>query len=193
MSAQNDLSRIPTYQTFADTIAILDLPISSSELHGLMCGYLCAGAVSEGEAYLRSLTPNRKDESIRAAALVIFELYTISHQQLINYNFEFQMMLPDDHEPIINRAQAFSEWCEGFVQGLTISGIGFGQLEEEESQEALQHLLEFAQLEYETLQVDEEDERALMEVNEYARMAVLRLYSDLLSGDEKHGSERTTH
>ncbi|MBA2651005.1 MAG: UPF0149 family protein [Tatlockia sp.] len=191
MSVSNDLSHIPTYQTFIDTISILDLPISGSELHGIMCGYLAASAVSEGEVYLRSLTTNSKEQTICAASLAIFEVYTISHQQLINFNFEFQMLLPDEHESLRNRAQAFGEWCEGFVQGLTNAGIDFQQLEEEESQDALQHLLEFAGLEYQTLEVDEEDEKALMEVTEYARMAVLRLYGDLLS--EEHGSSKIKH
>jgi yecA family protein len=194
MSSKNDLTHLPAYQPFSDTISILDLPISGSELHGIMCGYLCAGAASEGESYLRALTPNRKDEAIRAAALAIFEVYTISQHQLVNFDFEFQLFLPDDHEPLAERARAFSEWCEGFMQGMTISGIGYEQFQEEESQEALQHIQEFAELEYESLQVDEdEDERALMEVSEYARMAVLRLYGDLIANDDEHGSGETSH
>jgi len=193
MPAQNDPISLPTYQTFSDTISVLDLPISSSELHGIMCGYLCAGAANEGEAYLRALTPNKKDESNLAAALAIFEVYSVSQHQLSNFDFEFQLLLPEDHVSLIERARSFSEWCEGFTQGMAISGIGFDQLEDEESQEALQHLLEFAELEYETLDISEEDEQALMEVSEYARMAVLRLYSDLLSDDKNGALEKTKH
>lgn len=193
MPFENNPIHLPAYQTFSDSISVLDLPISSSELHGMMCGYLCAGASSEGETYLRALTPNKRDESTRAAALAIFEIYSVSQHQLANYNFEFQLLLPDEHEPLISRARAFSEWCEGFTQGMAIAGIGYEQLHEEESQEALRHLLEFAQLEYESLQIDEEDERALMEVSEYTRMAVIRLYGDLISDEEEHGSPTTKH
>lgn len=193
MSAENYPIHLPAYQTFLDAIATLDLPISASELHGIMCGYLCAGAATEGESYLRALALNRKDESSRAAIRAIFEVYNISQHQIVNFDFEFQLMLPAEHELLTDRAQAFSEWCEGFTQGMTISGVSYEQFQEEESQEALQHLLEFAQLEYETLQVDEEDERALMEVSEYARMAVLRLYGDLVASDGEHGSVKTKH
>lgn len=194
MSAKNDLTCLPAYQNFNGSISILDLPFSSSELHGLICGYLCAGAANEGEAYIRALTPNKKDTAQRAAALAIFEVYTISQHQLVNFDFEFQIFLPDENEPLLDRAKAFSEWCQGFIQSMTISGISYEQFHEEESQEALQHIAEFAELEYESLQVDEEeDEQALMEVTEYARMAVLRLYGDLVTHDDAHNSGSTSH
>lgn len=184
---------LPTYLTFTDSIAVLALPISPSELHGMMCGYLCAGGVNEGEAYLRALIGSKKDPSLREAALALFGVYGVSQQQITDFNFDFQLMLPDDNESLPERAQAFSEWCEGYVQGMTLSGIGFEELHEEEAQEALQHLREFAELDYQSLQVDEEDERALMEVTEYARMAVLRIYGDLHSNQPKSERSEKSH
>lgn len=194
MSNQNNALHLPAYQTFIDTISVLALPISGSELHGVMCGYLCAGASKEGEAYLRAImVKNKKDDSTRAAALAMFDVYLISQQQLTNFDFEFQLLLPEEQEPLVARAQAFSEWCEGFTQGMTMAGVSYEQLQEEESQEALQHILEFAQLDYESLDVDEDDEKALVEVSEYARMAVLRIYGDLVEDTSRRRSSSTTH
>lgn len=194
MSVENNPRHLPAYQSFLDAISVLGLPVSASELHGIMCGYLCAGAVSEGESYIRALMLKQtKDETTRTAALAMFNVYTVSQEQMKNFDFQFQLMLPDEHEPLIDRAQAFSEWCEGFTQGMTIVGVSYDQLNEEESQEALQHLAEFAQLDYQSLEVDEEDERALMEVSEYTRMAVLRLYGDLLSNDDGPDTPATAH
>ncbi|MDI9818970.1 YecA family protein [Tatlockia sp. PL877] len=182
---------LPAYDAFVDAISMLSLPVSGSELHGVMCGYLCAGAPLEGEAYLRALTVNSKrEEETRVAALAMFDVFAISQQQLANFDFTFQLLLPDETESLMIRAQAFGEWCEGFAQGMTMAGIGHEQLHEEESQEALHHILEFAQLDYEALEVEEEDEKALVEVSEYARMAVLRIYEDLL---QDHDSGNMTH
>ncbi len=192
MSVENS-SYLPSYQTFIDAIAVLELPISASELHGVMCGYLCAGASMDGEAYLRAFIINNKDYAIRDAARAMFSVYSISQQQLINFDFEFQLMLPEDHQSLVERTQAFSDWCDGFTQGMVMAGIGYQQLHDEEAQEALHHLAEFAQLNCETLKMDDDDEKALMEVSEYARMAVLRLYSDLLASDKKHGLTKTKH
>ncbi|MDP3705422.1 MAG: UPF0149 family protein [Legionellaceae bacterium] len=183
--------QLPNYRTFIDSISVLDLPISGSELHGVLCGYLAAGAHREGEGYLRSLMLNRTEESDREAARAIFSVYTVSQQQITNFGFEFQLMLPDDHEPLYDRARAFSEWCEGFSQGITIAGIDLDALKSDEAQEAVQHMVEFADLDYDALEVNEEDERALMEVVEYTRMAILSIYTDILA--DKLGGTETAH
>lgn len=194
MSAENEHLSLPEYDGFVDAIAFLTLPVTASSLHGMMCGYLCAGADSQGESYLRALLNNKKDEQSRSALLAMFEVFSISQQQIGTFDFEFQMMLPDDNESLIVRAQAFSEWCEGFTQALTLAGVSIDQFYEEEAQDAMQHMLEFAELDCDTLDVDEEDERALMEVSEYARMAVIRLHGDLkLNERERDGSSDLTH
>ena len=194
MSVESNPGHFPLYQTFVDGIDILSLPISGSELHGVMCGYLCAGAFHEGEMYLRALMVKRKKDSMtKAAALAMFEIYEISKQHIANIDFEFKLLLPDDHTPLIERAQAFSEWCEGFTQGITLAGISFESLEEEDSQEALQHLFEFAHLDYHALDIDDDDETALMEVSEYTRMAVLRLSGDIQAGSSRSSQSDTTH
>jgi uncharacterized protein YgfB (UPF0149 family) len=194
MSDESNTGLFPAYQTFVESIAVLDLPISSSELHGVMCGYLCGGASHEGEMYLRALVvKKKKDRVLQAAVLSLFELYGISKQYIANVDFEFQLLLPDDSAPLAERAQAFGEWCEGFTQGITLAGISYEALEEDESQEALQHLFEFAQLDYETLSIDEDDEQSLMEVSEYARMAILRLCGDIQASGSGHKWSDTAH
>lgn len=193
MSLDNDSLHLPKYDDFVQSISVLALTMSGSELHGIMCGYLCAGADSQGEAYIRALLNNKKDEQSRNALLSMFSVFSISQQQMNNFDFEFEMLLPDDDESLVTRAQAFSEWCEGFTQGLSIAGVGMEQFYEEESQDALQHLIEFAELDCESLEVGEEDERALMEVSEYTRMAVLRLHSDLVLHERELGDSGTTH
>lgn len=195
MSVENHSGVFPFYQTFVDNIAVLALPVSGSELHGVMCGYLSAGAVHEGEMYLRALMVKReKKPEIKAAALAMFELYGISKQQIAALDFEFRLLLPDDDTSLAERAQAFCEWCEGFTQGITLAGVNFDNLEEEDSQEALQHLFEFAHLDYESLDIDEHDEKALMEVSEYARMAVVSLSRDIQDNHSgKTHLPETTH
>ena len=179
MSMNHIPQHLPDYTTFVHSIAVLALPISGSTLHGVMCGYLSAGATREGEAYLRTLTMNKTNENTRSAALSLFSVYAVSQQQMGHLGFDFQLLLPDDDEPLPTRAQAFSEWCSGFTQGIALAGIDCNQLQDEDAQEAIQHLNEFSQLDYHSLHVDTENEQALMEVCEYTRMAVLHIHSDV--------------
>lgn len=193
MSTESNPINLPAYQTLEDAIAILELPISLSELHGVICGYLCAGKAKAGETYLRSLTAKKDKEMTRSASLALFEVYTISQHQLNQFNFDFQLLLPDDHEPIRERAKAFSEWCAGFAQSLHVSGVNYEELIDEEGQEALEHLFEFAELDYDSLEMSDQDEQALIEVSEYARMAVIRLYNDLAKSENKDDFSETKH
>lgn len=185
--------RLPEYYGFVEAIASLALHISVSELHGLLCGYLCAGVPHQGESYIRALLNNKKDEESRNALLALFSLYSISQQQITNYDLSFALLLPDEQEPLRDRAAAFREWCEGFTQGLNLAGIEIEYLNDEETQDAYQHIVEFAELDCESLDVDEEDEQALMEVTEYTRMAVIRLHGDIMLYEKEHGNSNTQH
>ncbi|MFT4060038.1 MAG: YecA family protein [Legionella sp.] len=192
MSAESEHLSLPEYDRFVDAIVFLSLPVSASFLHGMMCGYLCAGADTQGETYIRTLLNNKKDEHSRKAIFAMFEVFSISQQQIAHFDFNFQMLLPDDSESLMTRAKAFSEWCEGFTQTLTLAGVTIERFHDEEAQDALQHMMEFAELDCDTLDIDEEDERALVEVSEYARMAVIRLHSDLvMNQQEDRGTSRT--
>ena len=192
MTLENNRLTLPLYEEFYARIAALALPISPSELHGTMCGYLCAGGYDQGESYIRALMQSNNSEANRAAAAAMFEVYSVSQQQLDSFDFGFAMLLPGNDESLRDRAQAFSEWCEGFVQGLTLAGVSYNHLEEEEAQDALQHITEFAELDYHDLNVNEEDEKALLEVSEYTRMAVLRLHGDLMQ-QHQQGQGGKTH
>lgn len=181
---------LPSYEAVRDALASLALPMSGSELHGIMCGYLSAGAIQKGDAHVRALFAHQKASAIRAAAPVLFELYTVSQQQLANAAFELQLLLPHDDEPLLQRVKSFSEWCDGFTQGIRLAGIEYDALEDEEAQDAIEHITEFAELDCESLQFDEDDERALLEISEYARMAVVYIHSDLTQ--HHRGSDDTS-
>lgn len=184
---------LPSYDQFAESIAELSLELPVSELHGLMCGFLCAKADANGETYLHALTPNKKDKAIRQALLALFSVYSVSQQQLAHFDFEFQMLLPDDSYSLFDRACGFSAWCKGFVEAIQLCGISFEQFQDEEAQDALQHFMEFSDLDSDALDMDEEDEQALMEVTEYARMAVLRLHNDLSTHEKKQYAAEKPH
>lgn len=193
MSTDHAALQLPDYHTFNESIAILGLPFSGSEIHGVMCAYLCAGALKEGEDYVRALMTNHHHASLRSAALALFGVYAVSQQQISGFNFEFQLLVPEDDAPLPERAQAFSEWCQGFTQGMQMAGITDEQFHDEEAEEAFQHLTEFAELDYSNLQIDEADEQAFMEVSEYARMAVIQIYLDLHAAHRPKEDSETAH
>jgi uncharacterized protein YgfB (UPF0149 family) len=171
---------LPEYDDFLGAISSLALPFSASQLHGMLCAYLVIGATDTATAFLTALSRSEQDQKTsRAATVALFNVLTITQQQLIHLGLDFKLLLPDDEHPLAYRAQAFSEWCEGFIATLNASNIQAKQLTDVDSREALEHIAEFSELNYETLDINEEDEAALAEVCEYTRIAVLHLHSDL--------------
>jgi uncharacterized protein YgfB (UPF0149 family) len=168
-------SALPDYAPLAASLTPLDLPFSLSQLHGLLCGYVCAANQDRASAFLHTLTSNQKHPVSQETKTQLFALLTFSEHQIQQFEFEFQFLLPDEHTPLINRAQAFSEWCDGFLQGLHACHIQDKSFKETETKEALIHFQEFSQLDTDNLSVSEEDEKAFMEVYEYARLAVLSI------------------
>ena len=192
MPTIDDSLHLPLYETFIDSISILALPFSGSELHGIMCGYLAAGANQEGLVYLRTLIPDLHAPSTRDAMLTIFQVYTVTQQQMESLGFELQLLLVDEQEPIERRAHSFSDWCEGFTQGIRMSGVDYNELEDDDTQDALEHINEFANMDYQSSDL-EEDERALVEVIEYTRMAVLHIHSDLQANRPHQDDDEISH
>lgn len=193
MLTTHDRLHHPDYQTFCDAIGVLSLPLSGSEIHGILCGYSCAGELQKAESYVRALVSHVRDADYKKALLALFNVYSQSQQQITTLDFEFQLLIPGDDASLRDRACALSQWCEGFSQALQHAGIHSQHYQDEEAQNAATHIVEFAKLDYEALEVDEADEFALMEINEYVRMAVLRIHSDLKHQGLVQNTHEKTH
>jgi uncharacterized protein YgfB (UPF0149 family) len=167
-------SSLPDYQRIMQNIAVLNLPFSLSEIHGIICAYLCTSTVEEAVKYVSILTASAQEKT---ASRELFSLLNISHMQMYNFDFQFQLLLPNDDSSLSERARAFSQWCTGFSHGITLTKFVVTDTEEKEAREAIAHIAEFAKLDYESLTIDEEDENALFEVSEYTRLIVLHLYN----------------
>ncbi len=170
---------LPDYASVMDLLAGLGLPFSVSELHGVMCGYLVAGKPEQGEAYLLAWVPNKTHDVTRAMKAILFQIYAISQQQFNENDFQFQLLLPDDEASLVVRAEAFGQWCVGFTQGLHLAAFNPSVFDDPELMDALRHVADFAQLDYDELSVETEDECAFEEIMEYTRMIACHVYEEM--------------
>lgn len=193
MSGENAPLHLPNYNDFVAGVEVLSLHITVSELHGLLCGYLCAGAAEQGENFMRALMNNKKDKARNKALVSLFSVFSTSQQQISSFDFSFEMLLPSEDSSLFERAEAFTQWCDGFIKGLNLADIDEEQFHEEEALEAYLHIAEFSNLDCESLQINEEDEKALMEIYEYTRLAVLRLHGDLVANKKDQSGTKITH
>jgi len=152
---------------------------SPSELHGLLCGVLCAGARPDAAAWLQ-LAADRLDIgsfSREAAKVGMLELYSRTLAQLQATDLGFEPLLPDDDQLLAQRAGALGNWCQGFLGGFGQYGKQTDASLSDEAREVLGDLGQIVQIADDDADSDE-NETDLMQIQEYVRMAALLLFAE---------------
>ncbi|MBX9705077.1 MAG: UPF0149 family protein [Gammaproteobacteria bacterium] len=164
-------------------------PVSTpAELHGLLCGLICAAGT-------RFELPSHYQES--EVMLHLLPLVTEQFSEALEQNqFSIELMLPDDEQPLAIRAQAMGEWAQGFLAGLGEGGLT-RKLHNEVLEEMLQDFHQIAQIQpgdvHDETEVTEDDEKALFEVQEYMGVGVLSVYTELLILNNLDEAAETMH
>lgn len=175
------MTKTPTFPTYtAVTSALKKTPEKpeGAQVHGLFSGLLCANPKKAGENWQRLLLG---EEPNPTALEILQELYESTYHQLSEFSFEFSLLLPSDSKDIRVRAEALGLWCQGFLMGLRQGHIRIEHRSPGEVTDAINDIIEIAQVNYEDILENEEDETAYFELVEYVRLAVLMIYQDLTS------------
>lgn len=154
----------------------LGLAASAPELHGALCGWL-AGGGDDGPGWLARVMA---DEAAPAPDAVLEDMREATADQIEDPEFGFVLMLPGTETPLYERTLALFDWCRGFLGGF---GLAAGEQPSlsEEGREALTDLARLAAASPQE-DGDEEDERALVEIQEFVRVAALLLHGECAMG-----------
>lgn len=156
-----------------------DPPDSSvAEMHGILSGMLCSDPGLDCDDWLETVFAEdcrKLSEADRATLATLFETTRVD---LASPDLTFELLLPDDEEPLTERTRALGHWCQGFLFGLGQS-VGNRQWSDE-ADEVLHDLAEISRIESEGSTA--EDEEAYAEIEEYVRMAVQLIRSDFEPG-----------
>lgn len=169
---------MPDYDQVQRSLDALRLPLSAAELHGALCGSLCAGAELTPRGWLAFVLSDGDLDGAADDGSALASLYQAASAQLAGdvMDFDFDLLLPDDGKPVSERGPAMVDWCQGFLGGFGLVPAP-GQALSEEADEALQDLAKIAasDLNYDDTEADED---ALIEVCEYIRVAAVLLYNE---------------
>ena len=156
-------------------------PFNPAELHGLLCGLLCADPNLNCDRWLSCVHEELADEgeSSEPADDLLRKLFEYGAAQLSDADCAVTPLLPEDEVPLQQRSDALGIWCQGLLFGL-----GLGQADRHgalsaESQEFLHDAAEIARVGFETEDATEADEAAYAEVVEYLRIGLLIIHHDL--------------
>ncbi len=151
------------------------IPAGASDLHGSLCGFLCAGGAVEGN-WMDSLALARAD-TLGAGHELLEALVGYCQHQLDDPQLSFHPLLPRDASPLAERAVALGAWCQGFLGGFGVASAGATM--GEEAREILHDLAGIAASSFDFDESPEVDENAYAELLEYVRMGALYLRGEL--------------
>jgi uncharacterized protein YgfB (UPF0149 family) len=167
-------TELPGLNAVDDEIRRFALSVSPSELHGSLCGWLSGGGASLRGWPAKVLA----DDAILAPQpdSPLDRLRTVSAEQLADRSFRFELLLPEGDASLADRSGALFDWCRGFLGGFGLAAGADPKLSDE-GREALGDLARLAGAQAQD-EGDDDDEEALVEIEEFVRVAALLLHGD---------------
>ena len=158
----------------------------ASELHGRLVGYLCAVKEQSSQHRRDALYRDWLDGEPAGELKVLLEAaYKNTVDNLGEYSdFDFNLLIPADDQPIGERAMAVSLWCSGFLSGFGESGRTL-----EHGSDVAEAMTDLGRIAAMTEEVPEgeENEADLVEIIEFVRISALLVFAD---GSEQGAPQR---
>lgn len=178
---------MPLNTHFDDLSALLgrlEVPISPSEAHGLLCGLLCAqSSPTAKSAWLGELLDaaalepgslSERVDDIRALDTWFSSVLETLHDAELGFN----LMLPNDDSPLPERVRALGDYCAGLCYGIGIATAGRNTVSLPEDTAEL--IKDFNEIDSTvTSDASNADEETLTELTEYVRVGVLLIKEEL--------------
>jgi len=149
----------------------------AAEAHGTLPGALCAANAYRLEDWLGEILPDgRTDPLTLESCRACFEA---TARALRDADMGFQVLLPDDDQPIDTRATALGQWCQGFLYGLGTSAIDDVTRLPGEVGEVVRDIAEITRIGVDARESLESNESAYAELVEFVRVGVQLLFEEL--------------
>jgi uncharacterized protein len=181
------------FNVLASALADAGSPLSAAELHGGLCGALCAAGPEAGAAWLDRCAQECGPQA--AFGELLDTLHRESWRALTGTEMEFAPLLPHDSEALAARVQALASWCNGFVVGLGLGGLHL-DADAQANEEILEIVRDFieigkADVDAETESDVEEAESSYAEVAEFVRVGVQIVFEEI--GPTRSGDGALVH
>jgi uncharacterized protein YgfB (UPF0149 family) len=144
-----------------------------AEAHGTLAGALCAAGGYRLEDWLAEIAP------AGGGSVLLRDVYAETREALTGTQMQFELLLPDDEQPIELRTEALTLWCNGFVYGLGSSGAADPQRLPGDVGEIVRDLAQIMRAGVDDKEGIEANEAALAELVEFVRVGVQVIFEEL--------------
>ena len=165
-----------------------DADFTVAESQAIASGMLVVNIAADKLAWVKLIVGELDDSNNnqQRAIVSLDKLFEQTKKQLQDSNLEFNLLIPDDDDPISHRFKAVQDWCRGFLTGVALSGVSLENKESALPEDTRDLLKDFANIsssgdfDFEEEEgEDAESEIALAEIVEYLRMGALLINEEL--------------
>jgi uncharacterized protein YgfB (UPF0149 family) len=149
-----------------------------AEAHGTLAGSLCTAVTYRFEDWLLEILPEGRAQAAAAAA-ALREVYARTAQSLVGTEPAFDLLLPEDEQPIDARTAALAQWCQGFLYGLGSRVIQDASRLPGDVGEVVRDLSEITRVGIDDDDSVESNENAFTELVEFVRVGVQLVFAEL--------------
>ena len=181
------MSQFPEIVELEELLYRIDAAMGAADAHGALCGMLCARGTIELSEWVDHVIGEQEqgNEMLHDVVHKLSELHQSTLEMINDATGDFKLLLMDDVDPLSERVETLSAWCQGFIYGLAAGGIKEGSELPEDTAELLKDMIEISRAGHDVDDTgveesdDNDDEEAYMEIEEYVRMGVLLIYEEL--------------
>jgi len=186
-----DSPSTPQYTALRDTLTHAGTVLTLPDLHGGICGALCAGGPVAAERWLDDALAGEDAASVDPVRDPLQELVRSSWVALDGDALSFEPLLPDDDSALEEQVQALAAWTQGFLAGLGESAPEVGHHAAKSGEKATAELGgideilgDFAEISRAGITDEDSADRdqadfALAELKEYVRVSVQIVFEEL--------------
>ena len=170
------------YPRLAQCIEGSALSPSPAEVHGILCGLICAGHPQADDTWLAELGLQSAPGDLLAGdcEAQLRDLAQNTLAAIAGPGLGFSLLLPSDETPLRERATAVYDWCRGFLYGLGLAGVSDRDLSAQ-TREVFRDFTEITRLDLADLEEGEDNEEALTEIVEFLWVAAMLVYEERVS------------
>jgi uncharacterized protein len=165
------------YGDVQDILSAARSVADAAEAHGTLAGSLCSTVGYRYEDWLQEILPEGRAGAAEAG--VLQQLFSGTAQALEAAEMNFALLLPDDEQPLEQRAEALGQWCHGFLYGLGTSALADATQLPGEVGEVVRDITEITRVGVDASESNEANEAAYAELVEFVRVGVQLVFEEL--------------
>lgn len=174
-------SCLPEYDEVAAKLARCPALPSPSEAHGLVTGLLVAGVKAPRQAWEEELFGSLDPADVLAneCRSALDRVFAAAEAERREDGMQLTLLLPAGIAVDRARLIALSDWVEGFLFGLGLAGESLKVGLSSQGRSVLADIAEFARLDVDDADDNDEQRAMLIEVEEFLREGVLLIDAEL--------------